>query len=608
MLKIGVGHAIESIRSMVRSNRFASGNLSKAILLFIAYLGIQFILQPLWLTSGGMWAENATVFYKTSADGFQLSDLLVLDSGYLPTFLHVITAILALPNLPATAMGYVLNWTGLVIAALPIIAFQMPIFRKLVAKDSRRSLVIIVILAFQSYWSTTNFLNSGYSMIFLLLVCGLFHTVSALKKDMPTGAERTRLPVWLLWLAPLLVFTKPAALSIIPLYFYLIFVLRGRERLGVTAVVAAGLTQVLVLATSRFQNRVFEQGTEFDFVSQTLNVFAYFIAFPFRVIAGPAWTDVLLGQWWAGNTVGQWWSQNNISLIFGGLILAGAVLLAWKSSNLVAKTWIWISLGMMLSASVLNNFTLWDIWNPSFYLYDAVPIHSRSLTMYVFTLCLFIGIAMVLLDRPFGMKSNWRMAKWVSRITPSALVITWMIGSGWAIYIPLFADEPRWPALGSSNWASSTLDGEGNFTEECILIEPWAWGVYGDGCRVVERSEHSEYSKSPLSSGLIGFASARTSFPDDFLSIVAFNIHAAPQSYVKYTLRISKTSGWEGLTVKGEVQTDQEGKTVVVNIPETIAINQIKQIDVSVDGALLFTKADGSSPQQILSFLVGRVG
>jgi hypothetical protein len=172
----------------------------------------------------------------------------------------------------------------------------------------------------------------------------------------------------------------------------------------------------------------------------------------------------------------------------------------------------------------------------------------------------------------------------------------------------LFADEPRWPAVGSSNWASSALDNEGNFIEKCIVIEPWAWGVYGDGCKVVERSEHSEYSISTLSSGSIGFASAKTLFPDDLLSVVGFNIHASPQSYVKYKLTISKTSDSEELTVKGEVQTDLEGTTVVVNIPETISINQIRQIEVSVDGAVLFTKADGSSPQQILSFLIGRVG
>jgi hypothetical protein len=591
-----------------RPNRFIAGNVFKAILLFVGYLGVQFILQPRWLTSGGMAAENATVFFKTTADGFQLSDLIVLDSGYLPTFLHLLAAILSLSSLPASAMGYVFNWAGLVIASIPVIAFQMPVFRKLIARDSNRSLVIVLILAFQSYWSTSNFLNSSYSTIFLLFVCGLHLTVSSMPRSIQLHRASFHLPAWLLWLAPLLVFTKPATLSVIPLYFFLLFFLKGRERLSAAAVVAAGLTQVIVLVISRFQNRVYEQGSEFDLGSQTLNVFAYFIAFPFRILAGPAWTDVLLGRWWSENLVGQWWSQNNISLIFGALLIFGAIALARNTKNVAAKTWVWVSLALMLSASVLNNFTLWDSWNPEFYFYDAVPLHSRTLTMYLFTLGLFVGISILLFEKFKELKPDWPSKKWVKYITPRTVVIVWIVCSGWVLYIPLFADEPRWPALGSSNWASSALDNEGNFIEKCIVIEPWAWGVYGDGCRVVERSEHSEYSRSTLSSGSIGLVSAKTTYPDDLLSVVVFNIHAAPQTFVNYTLTISKTSDSEELTLKGEVKANQEGTTVVVNIPETIAINQIREIGVSVDGAVLFTKTNGSSPQQVLSFLIGRVG
>ena len=588
--------------------RFVGGNLLKAILLFLGYLSAQFMLQPLWLTNGGMAAENATVFYATTADGFQLSDLIVLDSGYLPTFLHIVSAILALPNLPASAMGYVYNWAGLVIASLPVIAFQMPVFRKLIARDSTRSLVIVLIFAFQSYYSTSNFLNSSYSMIFLLLVLGLYLAVSAMASNRQLQWASLPIPTWLLWIAPLLVFTKPATLSIIPLYFCLFFFLKGRERLSVAAVVVAGLTQAAVLANSRFRNSVYEQGSEFDLASQTVNVFAYFIAFPFRVLAGPAWTDVLLGRWWSENVVGQWWSENNISLIFGTLIIFGAVLLARNSKNLVARTWIWVSLALMLSASVLNNFTLWDSWNPGFYLYDAVPLHSRTLTMYVFTLSLFVGIAMAIFTKLNEVKLNLRDNKWLNRLTPKAIVIFWMIGSGWLFYIPLFADEPRWPAVGSSNWATSPVDSEGKFTERCIVIEPWAWGVYGEGCRVVEWSDHSEYTNSNLTKGSIGFQTAATTYPDDLLTVVAFNIRSVANTSVSYTLTVSSKLTTDQILVSGRVQTNEVGTTIVVNIPDEIKVGQIREIEISVDGAALYTKADGSSPKQILSFLIGRSG
>jgi hypothetical protein len=56
------------------------------------------------------------------------------------------------------------------------------------------------------------------------------------------------------------------------------------------------------------------------------------------------------------------------------------------------------------------------------------------------------------------------------------------------------------------------------------------------------------------------------------------------------------------------VQTNEVGTTIVVNIPDEIKVGQIREIEISVDGAALFTKADGSSPKQILSFLIGRSG
>jgi hypothetical protein len=587
-------------------NRFLGGNLSKAVLLFLGYLGIQFLLQPRWLTSGGMWAENATVFFSTAVDGFQLSDLIVLDAGYLPTFLHLVAAILALFGLPASEMGFVYNWAGLILASLPVIAFQMPIFRKLIASDPIRSLVIILILAFQSYWSTSNFLNSSYSMIFLLLICGLYLTTSAVPNDDELQKSDSSLPSWLLLLAPLLVFTKPATLAIVPLYFYLLFVLRGKPRMGAAAVVLAGLVQVIVLASSRFQNRVFEQVGDFDLGTQSLNALLYFTAFPFRILAGPAWTDVLLGRWWSENLVGLWWSENNISLIFGALVILGSLVLAKRSSNLSTKIWIWVSLAMMLSASVLNNFTLWDIWNQSFYLYDAVPLHSRSLTMYLFTLSLFVGIAMALFAKLTEARADVTRGKWLKWISPNSVVIVWLVGSGWALYIPLFADEPKWPAIGSSNWATSELDAEGKFTQECVVIEPWAWGVYGDRCTVAERSEHSQYVTSALTTGAIGFSSAASNYPEDFLKVVAFNVDAESQGYVSYSLRIDRGSGSDPLLYEGLVPVNEGGATVIVNIPDKVAFREISKIEVSVADAVLFTRADGSSPNQILSFLIGR--
>jgi hypothetical protein len=598
----------DSIESAGERNRFIDGNLFRAVLLFFGYLGTQFVLQPRWLTSGGMAAENATVFFATTADGFQLSDLVVLDSGYLPTFLHLVAAILALPNLPASAMGYVYNWAGLVIASLPVIAFQMPAFRNLIERDSNRSVVIVIILAFQSYYSTSHFLNSSYSMIFLLFVVGLQLAVSAIASERKSQRASLSLPTWLLWVAPMLVFTKPATLAIIPLFFYLLFLLKGRERFSAATVVAAGLSQVIVLANSRFRNSVYEQGSDFDLASQTVNVFAYFIAFPYRVLAGPAWTDVLLGKWWSGNVVGQWWSENNISLIFGALIIFGAVFLARKSNNLVAKMFIWVSLALMLSASLLNNFTLWDSWNPGFYLYDAVPLHSRTLTMYVFTLGLFVGIVIALYARLDEAKVHSRTRHWLTRVSPKTLLIVWIIGSGWALYIPLFADEPRWPAYGSSNWATSPVDSKGKFTDRCIVIEPWAWGVYGEGCRVAERSDHSEYTKSNLTKGSIDFLAAATTYPEDLLTVVGFNIQSVAHTSVSYSLTISNKWTPGKKVINGQVQTDEVGTTIVVNLPDAIRIGQIREIEISVDGAVLYTKADGSSPKQILSFLISRTG
>lgn len=550
-------------------------------------------------------AETATVFFATTADGFQLSDLVVLDSGYLPTVLHLISAVLSLANLPASSMGFVYNFAGLMIASLPVIAFQMPVFRVLISRDSIRSMVIIVVLAFQSYWSNSNYLNSSYSMIFLLFVSGLHLAVSALASERLGQSTSRPLPTWLLCVAPLLVFTKPATLSIIPLYFCLLFLLKGRQRISAAAVVAAGFIQVMVLANSRFLSRVYEQGSEFDFVSQTFNVLAYFIAFPFRVLAGPAWTDVLLGRWWSGNVLGQWWSENNISLIFGALIILGAMLLVWKSSNLVAKIWIGASVTSLLSASILNCFTLWDSWNPDFYLYDAVPVHSRTLTMYVFALTLFIGIAMALFTKLNETIVSRGTNKWLNLITPRVMVILWITVSGWVLYIPLFADEPRWPALGSSNWASAPVNAAGDFTEPCVAIEPWAWGVYGEGCKVVGRTEHSEFSRSSSTSGSILLSPELMTGPNDFLEFVGFAFYVEPGTFASYSLSITRSSVSEPVVVTDSLASKGES-TVIVDIPDGISLADVKSIGLSVDNAVLYTKSRNLSPHQVLAFVVAR--
>jgi len=593
------GAALGNLRELL------SRNSSRSFLLFIGFLAAHFILQRTWLISGGMWAENATVFFATAVNGFQISDLFVLDAGYLPTFLHIVAAILALTGIPVSEMGFVYNWAGLVIASLPVIAFQMPTFRTLITRDSNRTLVIVLILAFQSYWSTTNFLNSGYSMIFLLFVSALHLSVSVRIKNSKSEDETPKLPNWLLLIAPFLMLTKPAGLAVVPVYLYLFFVLKGKQRLSAASVVLAGVLQVLVLAMSRFQNKVLEQGAEFDLVSQALNTIAYFLAFPFRVLVGPAWTDVLLGRWWSENTVGQWWSESNISLIFGALIIVSAATVATKASNKVVRAWIWVSLAMLFSASVLNNFTLWDVWNPSFYLFDAVPLHSRSLTMYIFTLGLFVGMSKALFVFLGELKSRQGTEKWFRFVAPKTVVLVWLLGSGWALYIPLFADEPKWPAIGSSNWASAPVNAADEFVEFCVAIEPWAWGVYGEGCKVVGRTEHSEFSRSPLTSGSIHLSPDLVTNPNELLALVGFAFYAEPLTPATYSLTITRNSVPDSLVMTGSLASNGEG-TIMVSVSEIISLADVKSIVVSVENAVLYTNAENLSSNQVLSFVVAR--
>jgi len=111
-----------------------------------------------------------------------------------------------------------------------------------------------------------------------------------------------------------------------------------------------------------------------------------------------------------------------------------------------------------------------------------------------------------------------------------------------------------------------------------------------------------------LTKGSIDFLAAATTYPEDLLTVVGFNIQSVAHTSVSYSLTISNKWTPGKKVINGQVQTDEVGTTIVVNLPDAIRIGQIREIEISVDGAVLYTKADGSSPKQILSFLISRTG
>ena len=535
----------------------------------IAFFTFSFLTQGSWLVSPGMWAENATVYWGTAQDGFQLDDLLVRDAGYLPVLLHLIAALIQAFNPAPNLIPLIYAWAGLVVMFIPTAIFQHKSFRGLIARDSERFLIVLLSLFFLGTWGTTHFLNSTYSFVFLTFVLALkFFTSRRLGEE---GESRT--PIWILGLMILGMLTKPAVLAFVPLLS--LSLLHKSQRIRVASLFSLALAslQFLTLVDSRFRLGVLTQETQAGLLQQLASAIQYFVTFPIRFLAGPLWTDLILSAFD--------WFLSVSSFILGMLFWAFLVRIFQKSRDQFSRDAVLASSFALASAVSLNVSTLPDMWNAENLRPYSVPLNTRSLSLFVITiLLLFFCLKLLRADTDFRFRISRFWQRFAKHFSAWRL-ITWLFMSGWAIWISFLWLHPGWPITGNSNW--NEVDLGSTDAQRCVTLDPWAWGAWGTGCGV---ASWTDYSSSDATRHHSKGAYLPLSGLEDRLAgldAIAIAIHSDRQAETHFTLEIQTAESELPTILNGEIGILNGTSTYVIYLERPIYQSDIDSIWISLE-------------------------
>jgi hypothetical protein len=150
-------------------------------------------LQPDWISSGEMYAEMATNYFRYAQSPDLLVKLFALDAGYIPLPQRLIAALVNLLGFKAAAVPYIYTWLAILLPAFMVGVFCSPVFRPLVRSDAARFIIALIILAVADF-ETRTFVNFTYFGIF-------FCAIVAALALMPEADDAP----WWAWGTPLLV-------------------------------------------------------------------------------------------------------------------------------------------------------------------------------------------------------------------------------------------------------------------------------------------------------------------------------------------------------------------------------------------------------------------
>ena len=576
---------------LMRLKKFRNGFLFGVSAL--VYLSYNLAIQGDWLLSPGMWAENATIYWDTARDGFQVSDLLVRDAGYLPIFTHLISAAIQLFQPPPSAIPTIYAWAGLVVAFIPVALLHHRTFRTIVPNDFERFLMVLFVLFFMNTWGTANFLNSSYSMFFLVCSLALLH----LRRDDSTEIRVTiPTPFFLLALGALGMLSKPALLVLMPL---LALGLRSRfRRIRAFSMLTLilGLVQLVTIAHSRFHLGILTQETELDLVTLLKIGTEYFIAFPFRFLVGPFITDFLLAGFSSILT--------SASLIFGLVFWIYVFRLIQDSSRAEQKLEL-VGLSFTMGATVFFNVvTIPDLWNSQVYKIYSVPLHTRSISLFILMILLIATIMRIARRPPIELEPPSRQAVKASSSRKTLAVSLWLALSGWAIYIVILSVTPNWPITGNSNWRQ--VESSKAETERCAILDPWAWGAWSPrGCSVLAWSDYSEYTILLNGTKVGNIPTLGYDGEVAELDAIAIALYSDEDSVSSFIIEMYEDSASSPVTFSGELRLREGSRTYIIylergSVPVRVAAVKFTLEEGSA-GSLIMSDGNGD---EILSFVV----
>ena len=403
---------------------------------------------PNYIFSGAMWAEMGVNFFPISRASDVRTVFFSPDAGYIPFGLRLISWIFKLLGVSTSTIPYVYSVSAILGASLLVGFFCLKRFRILIPSDSVRFLVALLVIITADF-ETRTYINFSYFAVFFVFI----NVAIMYKKQFSTH-------VFVLF--PILVFTKPVLLAILPILLFSFFSSNRTklQKMIFFSILVATVIQVLTIISSN-SDGVFRQEEKTSLLQLIKNLFTYFFAtfaiplnqfFPTSVT-----TKVLLG------------------LAFFSIIMCVALIVRNQLSVLA-----YFGLTTLFFITAVNTFAVSAHFNSSYSLLSGMPLFRYIVPVIdigiILLACTVINFFLIV--NYFFTKSEMRIF-W-NRIANATLSVGLIYS---VFFASSYINQPVSPALFNSQWVRmSTVIDSGD--PVCVPIDPAGW-TYGRGCRLL---------------------------------------------------------------------------------------------------------------------------
>jgi hypothetical protein len=536
--------------------------LAGAVAVF--YVVYELVTRGQLVLGGAMYAEMATRYYDATTTLPWYSQLVATDAGYVPLPQRLLALLGHTLGVPASAIPYFYTGSALVLTGLLVGSICLPAFRAVVGSDLLR-LALAVGLVLVPDYETRSFINFTYLAVIVIGFLSALALVSS-ERDVPGWA----------WIVPVLVISKPAVLTALPMMAVAAVFARRRFRLVAAASLVAGVLQLVRLAVSaQSGSSLFQDGTATlaDKLTATLK---YTVGLLGRGTTGP--THQLTPSTWM-------WTGVVVAVV----ALAAVAFLRSRAGSLVL-----VGLALVLFAMLLDSFTFSVFFTPEMPMLGVTAFDRRYIVAEVGVLFVVAGVIACVVDSPV-------VRRWLSRlpvrlpaprrwlpVAGAVVFALWFSASGWLLYSSQLNRDPGLPSTGVSQWEDRADLLASDLPVVCIPIDPFGWS-YGRNC--------TRLAGDPIDPATVRFvdlpeletaapAPWHLDVPAEVVDgrLAAFTVLARPGSgnVVRATAALTTSEG-DAVTLTSEAHLPSRGGPVTFTLPGGKTLADVASVSVQFD-------------------------
>jgi len=433
---------------------------SLTVLFYVLY---QLAVQPGWILGGEMWAEMATNYFPNANSASYLTKFFSTDAGYIPVPQRLIAYLGNLFAFPASSIPYFYTWSSIVLTAMLVGVFCLSAFRNVIKNDFLRFVTAISILIVADF-ETRTFINFTYFVAFFAAVI----TALALVEDSED------VPIWS-WFLPILMVSKPAVLSALPLMIVASLVSQPRFRWIVITTIILCVGQLTQMILSQNAGIMPLQSHDITLVAKIIASIGYFFGLLGGYLIGPAF---LINKY--------------LLILFGILSLCVITFILLKVRR-KPNALVVVGISLLFFNILLNCFALSSDWNIDMLKLSTLPLYRHIITGFFGCILIISGVIANLTETK-KLIIRYPIAY---STTGATIFIIWFVLSGWLSFGVNISKEPSSPVLNSSQWQNLAIAIDSSEPVVCVPIDPFSW-VYGRNCSLLnpEMNSGQEYRRA----------------------------------------------------------------------------------------------------------------